>query len=134
MATWWHADVVDNGIAYIKNNCDAIALIDAYSAGDSYATVVGNSVCSVVVDSSDFTLADNSSFAGSRKISVGAQSGTASADSVATPALHFAYLDTGNSKVLAVSDETSDQVITNGNPVSFPALDPLFTTKQPVVP
>lgn len=131
MTTWLHSDVLDNGLAYLKNNCNAVCLIKAYSGGDSYATVVGNSVCVVTVDNTDFTIADNGSFAGSRKISVGAQSGTASANSGASPNLHFAYVDSVNSKVLGVTDETSDQVITSGNPVSFPALDPLFTFKQP---
>lgn len=128
---WLHADVLDNGLAYIKNNCDFILLIDAYSADDSYATVFSNAVCAVAVDASDFTISDNGSFAGSRKIAVGAQSGTASDDSIATPDLYFAYVDSTSTKVLAISDETSDQVITSGNPVSFPALDPLFTFKQP---
>ena len=39
MAKWVHADVLDNGIAYIKANCNKMALVSSYSAGDSYATV-----------------------------------------------------------------------------------------------
>lgn len=39
MAKWAHADVLDNGINYIKTNCNKVAVISAYTAGDSYATV-----------------------------------------------------------------------------------------------
>jgi hypothetical protein len=37
-----------------------------------------------------------------------------------------------NSKVLWVTEETSGQTITSGNPVNFPSL--VYTAKQPVAP
>ena len=42
---------------------------------------------------------------------------------------HIAFLDTVNSKVLWVTNETSGQSITIGNPVSFPSL--VYTVNQP---
>ena len=42
---------------------------------------------------------------------------------------HIAFLDTTNSKVLWVTNETSGQSITIGNPVSFPSL--VYTVNQP---
>ena len=39
------------------------------------------------------------------------------------------FLDTVNSKVLWVTNETSGQSITIGNPVSFPSL--VYTVNQP---
>lgn len=39
MAKWAHSDVLDNGLNFIKTNCNKIALISSYAAGDSYATV-----------------------------------------------------------------------------------------------
>jgi hypothetical protein len=57
------------------------------------------------------------------------KSATASANSGATPNLHIAFVDTVNSKVLWVTDETSDQVVTSGNTVNFPALT--YTSGQP---
>lgn len=43
--------------------------------------------------------------------------------------LHLAFLDTVNTKVLWVTDETSDQTITATNPVTFPSL--VYTANQP---
>jgi hypothetical protein len=45
-------------------------------------------------------------------------------------ASHLAFLDTVNSKVLWVTEETSGQTIVTGNPVTFPSL--VYTAKQPV--
>jgi hypothetical protein len=56
-----------------------------------------------------------------RQIIIAAKSGTANAPSGLTPDLHIAILDTANDKVLAVANETSDQPIQNGNPITFPA-------------
>ena len=41
MAKYAHPDVLDNGPTYIKTNCNKIAVISAYTSGDSYATVNG---------------------------------------------------------------------------------------------
>lgn len=43
--------------------------------------------------------------------------------------LYIAFVDTVNSKVLWVTDETSNQVVTAGNPVNFPVL--VYTAQQP---
>jgi hypothetical protein len=59
-----------------------------------------------------------------------AKSPVASASSAEGDNLHFALLDDTNSVVLAVTDETSDQVITSGNAVNIPALT--FNFNQPV--
>ena len=133
MARWLHADVLDNGPAYLKANCNQVSVLKAYAAGDNYATVTGNSVCDIAASSSDFTLAAGS-YSNSRKISIVAKEANATANSGASPDLHFAYLDTANTKILAVTDETSDQQIYAGNLVACPALDPLFVFLQPTPP
>ena len=56
---------------------------------------------------------------------------TSSANASGT-ASHFAFVDTANSKVLWVTEETSGQTIVLGNPVTFPSL--VYTAKQPVAP
>ena len=61
MAKWVHADVLDNGIAYIKANCNKMALVSAYSAGDSYATVNAAIVADAAMASGDFTIAASGS-------------------------------------------------------------------------
>lgn len=58
MAKWAHQDVLDNGLNYIKNNCNKIVAVVAYTAGDSYATVMaaGNIVAEADMANGDFTL------------------------------------------------------------------------------
>lgn len=112
------SDVLDNGLDYPRARAaagDTITLhvIKAYSAGDSYATVVGNSIGSAVLDATDLVLANNSTTG--RKVTVASKSITAGASSGSGPDLHFAIVNTTASTVLVVTDETSDQVVTSGN-------------------
>lgn len=127
MAKWVHADVLDNGLNNIKNNCNAVVAILAYTAGDSYATVTGGSnvLAQASMSSTDFTLASSGN---NRTITSasGKQDAAANADGNPT---HIAFLDTVNLKVLWVTDETSANVITTGNPVTFPSL--VYTSNQP---
>lgn len=130
MAKWANADVLDNGPNYIKTNCNKMALISSYVAGDSYATVNGRILAEVVMTSTDFTNGSNgndrtlTSAAGKQDTSANASGGSATN--------HIAYLDTVNSKVLWVTEETSGQAVTAGNPVTFPSLT--YTSRQPVAP
>ena len=127
MAKYAHADVLDGGLNAIKNSATRMLLLKAYAAGDSYATVTGNAICTIAMVSGDYTLsgADNVP----RILTVAAKSGTASASSGASPNLHIAFTD-NVSKVLWVTDETSDQVVTSGNTINFPSLT--YTSSQPV--
>lgn len=128
MAKWANADVLDNGPNYIKTNCNKMALISSYVAGDSYATVNGRILAEVVMTSTDFTNGSSgndrtlTSAAGKQDTSANASGGSATN--------HIAYLDTVNSKVLWVTEETTGQAVTEGNPVTFPSL--VYTSKQPV--
>lgn len=125
MAKWVHADVLDGGLNAIKNVATRMFLLSAYTAGDSYATVLANALnAGVVMASGDFTLASSGS---NRTLTSATKSQNASASSAA-PNLHLAFTD-GTAKVLWVTDETSDQAITSGNPISFPAL--VYTNNQP---
>jgi hypothetical protein len=126
MAKYAHADVLDGGLNGIKTVATKMLLLKAYAAADSYATVTGNAICTVTMTGTDYTLsgADNAP----RVLTVAAKSGTASANSGASPNLHIAFTD-GSAKVLWVTDETSDQVVTSGNTVNFPSLT--YTSGQP---
>ena len=128
MAKWAHADVLDNGINYIKTNCNKVAVISAYTAGDSYATVNGKILAEATMASGDFTLGTSGS---NRTLTTasGKQDTSANASGAAS---HIAFVDTVNSKVLWVTEETSGQTIVLGNPVTFPSL--VYTAKQPVAP
>ena len=128
MAKWAHADVLDNGLNFIKTNCNTIAVISAYSAGDSYVTVNGKILAEATMASGDFTLGTSGS---NRTLTTasGKQDASANAGGAAS---HIAFVDTVNSKVLWVTEETSGQTIVLGNPVTFPSL--VYTAKQPVAP
>lgn len=128
MAFYAHPDVLDNGPNYIKNNCDKMALLSSYTAGDTYSTVNSAILAEVAMTSADFTNGSSgndrtlTSAAGKQDASANASGGGASA--------HFAFVDTVNSKVLWVTEETTDQTVTIGNPVTFPSL--VYTAKAPV--
>lgn len=127
MAKWVNADVLDNGLNNIRNNCNKMALISTYTAGDSYATVNGNILAEVTMASGDFTLGSSGS---NRTLTTASGKQDASANaSGGGAAMHIAFVDTVASKVLWVTEETSDQTITAGNPVNFPSL--VYTANQP---
>ena len=128
MAQFAHSDVLDNGIAYIKANCNKVAVISSYSPGDSYATVNSNLMAEAAMASGDFTLGTSGN---DRTLTTAAGKQDASANAGGA-ASHIAFIDTVNSKVLWVTEETSGQTIVLGNPVTFPSL--VYTAKQPVAP
>lgn len=126
MAKWVRSGVLDNGLNDIKNNATRMILIKAYSAGDSYATVVGNLVAEATMANGDFTLGSSGS---NRTLTTAAgKSATATANSGASPDLHIAFTD-GTANVIWVTDETSNQVVTSGNTVNFPQI--VYTSNQP---
>lgn len=128
MTKWAHADVLDGGLNYIKNNCNKIVLAGTYAAGDSYATVVGNTLAEAAMSAPDFVLGNGAAGARALTSAAGVQDAAANATGGGA-AMHICFVDTINSKVLWVTDETSDQTITAGNPVTFPSL--VYTSSQP---
>lgn len=127
MAKYAHQQVLDNGLNYIKNNCDKVALISSYSVGESYATVVAKILAEAAMTSTDFTL--GSSGNNRTLTSAAGKSDTAANDTGGSATNHIAFLNTTGSEVLWVTEETSGQVVTIGNPVNFPSL--VYTSNQP---
>jgi hypothetical protein len=128
MAKFAHADVLDNGPNYIKTNCNKMALISAYTFGDSYATVTAAILAEATMASGDFTLATAGN---DRTLTTAAGKSDASADaSGGSESNHIAFVDTVASEVLWVTEETSGQAVTAGNPVNFPSL--VYKSVQPV--
>lgn len=126
MAKWAHADVLDQGPNLIKTAAVRMLLLSGYAAGDSYGTVQAAKLAEVVMTSSDFTLANSGS---NRTCTVaGGKSAVASAAASGTPDLHIAFTD-GTSRVLWVTDETSNQAVPLGATVNFPS--PVYTAQQP---
>ena len=120
MPKYLHPDVLDNGLQYIidqaAGNVDML-LIDSYSLGQAYATVDSNKLMTIQMIGGDFALSNFGTYG--RQLDVAEKSGSATAGAAA-PDLHVAIVDVTNTKVLAVTDETSDQDITNGNPITVP--------------
>ena len=130
MAKWVRSGVLDNGLNDIKTVAVKMYLISAYTAGDTYAVVIASALNSagVTMASADYTLAT----AGSNRTLTTASGKTGTATSTIAAAagnLHIAFTD-GIGSVVWVTDETSEQAITSGNTINFPA--PVYTSQQPV--
>jgi hypothetical protein len=57
MAKFVHQDVQDGYLNAVKNAAIRVLLVNGYTAGDSYATVVGNMLAQATMASGDYTLA-----------------------------------------------------------------------------
>jgi hypothetical protein len=115
-------------LAYIRDTADNMHVITAYTQGDTYATVVANSVCTIAVTATDLPVSVFGTL--DEQITVASKTGTASASSPPTPDLHLAIVDSVGAEVLAVGDETTDQDIVSGNPITTPIW--YIRTTQPV--
>ena len=115
MATWFDTSALDALLNEIKNNSVTVRLLDTYTQGDNFSTVDANTIASAAITSGDFT--GPSSSGQNRRLTFSGKTGTATANS-SVQALHIALCSA--SVVYAVTDETSDQPITSGNPVTFP--------------
>lgn len=110
-------DIVLDAPADVIDQANVQHAISAYSAGDSYATVVGNSLADAAMTvNSDYTKADGDT--NGRKVTVAAKSGI-TVDTSGT-ATHVALVSSGDTTVRYVTTCTS-QALTSGNTVNFPA-------------
>ena len=126
MAKWASATVLDGGLNAIKTGAVRMILISAYTAGDTYATVTANALATVTMVNADYTITSSGS---NRQLAVASgKTATATATIGGTPDLHIAFTD-GTANVLWVTDETTNQPITTGNAITFPALT--YTANQP---
>lgn len=124
MATWFALASLDAQLNYIKTNATTIRLLDDYTAGDSYATVGTKTIGTATITSTDFT--GPAASGNNRTLTFSGKDGTATANST-VKALHLAI--TSGTEVLAVTNETTDQTITSGNPLTFPSF--VMTSFQP---
>lgn len=130
MSRFAHSDVLDNGPQYIKTNCNKVVLIDAYS--DVYATVTGaNKVAEATLVTGDFAIAGAAGAARTLTATITAKSGGNAIKTVADGTnMHIAFVDTATSKVLYVTEESSNQAITISNPITFNS-NPTYVSNQP---
>jgi len=124
----FHNDIFDSGLSVISAAAAAttlrlvlcsqapLTLADASTLYDGAANKYRLSDA-IAVASGDVSIGDKAG--GGREVTVAAKAGTAGATLAAGSDLHYAlYADT---RLLYVSDETSDQAITSGNPINFPS-------------
>jgi hypothetical protein len=117
---------LDAQLNYIKTNATKMLLISAYTAGDSYATVNGNTLVSVTVTSTDFTISGTSN----RILALPTgKSGTATGNASGIPPLHFAFTDGASTVILVTNDTSGLASITAGTVYNFPSLT--YTAYQP---
>lgn len=116
MTKWCNDAVLDEGLEYIKTNCDK--QIACASAPATYAEAIAgaNALADVAMVSTDFTISDHAS--GGRKCVVGEQLGE-SIDTSGT-ATHIALVDTTTSTLIYVT-ECTNIYLTSGQTVDFPA-------------
>jgi len=132
MAKWANALILDGGSDLLRTRAATTAwikmhLIKAYTAGDSYSTVVTtNGLGSVSLVAGDIV---QSTVSSNRVTTFGAKSITLTANSGASPDLHVAVVDSTTSEVLYVADETTDQVVTSGGTFNVPSFT--WTVQQP---
>lgn len=122
MTQYVHTDVLDNGLNEVKNDATHIILLTAYT--ESYSTANGaNKVASCTVATGDFAIS-NAVAASSRKITAavnGRSMGNALQDVNPGTGMHVAIVDSATSRVLIVTEETLDQTIFTGNPMTMDA-------------
>ena len=124
MATWLETNAMDGVLSYIKDNAAHVWLLDNYIQGQDYATVEANKVGEAAVSDGDFTGPAPDGL--NRKMNFNGKSGMASADSVVSN-LHVAIVS--GSEVLICTNETSNQAIYSGNPLTFSLFT--ITVNQP---
>lgn len=118
MAKCVYPAALDGGLTGFKNSVTQMILIKAYTAFDSYATIMANKVASVAMVPADFTIGSSGN---NRTLTTAAKAGVvATADGPAGDH-HIAFTD-GVSAVWRVTDETGEAVVASGGTVGFPSL------------
>ena len=130
MPRYAHSDVLDNGPVYIKTNCNKVILTNAYS--DVYATINTTAkVAEVALVTGDFAMSDGAS---SARVLTATLTGKAMGNALMAVAdganMHLAFVDTVTSKVLYVTEESSNQAIVSGNPIQLNS-NATYTLNQP---
>lgn len=132
MTTFINPTRLSDPLNTIRTNCNRAWLLSSYTAGDSYATCLANRVAEITISSANFTVGNsgnNRTLTFTRPASPN-DTANASANVADGTNMHIAFVDTTNSVVELVTEETSDQAIVSGNPVQFPT-GIVYTSPQP---
>jgi len=131
MTKYAHSDTLDNGPGYVKTNCNKVILTNAYTNVFATANTTAK-VAEAALVTGDFAL---SGADGAARVLTATLTGKAGGNALIAVAdgtnMHLVFVDTVASKVLYVTEESSNQAITAGNPVTFNS-NPTYTSGQPV--
>lgn len=130
MSRYAHSLLLQNGPAYLAANANKFILTDSYTA--SYATANGSAkVAECALVSGDFAIVSPD---GSACVLTAALAGKAAGNALKAVAdgsnMHGVFVDTVNSRVLMVTEESSNAAITLGNPVVL-SVSPTYSVGQP---
>ena len=129
MATYLHPDIFDNGLTELSSGTGmSIVVCDgAPTTRDEASNLLSGDGFRVsdeiTLDAEDVTL---ESITDGRQAAIAEQTGNVEEDSTDSPELWVAIYD--DSRLLVVTDETSDQSLTAGNPLTIPAFNVSITT------
>ena len=115
--------VFDTALTYLKNNCDTVVVLSGNP--NNYNEAITNTgsgsnkrIATVSVTSTSFTVADGA--ADGRKVTVAAQNDVPVV--AAGDASHVAWLDTGNTEILFVTQLTTNRTgLTTSDTLDIPA-------------
>jgi hypothetical protein len=135
---WFSKGALGAELQYIIDNCVVakaakVILLKAYTAGDSFTDVhVTNNIGSADILETDFSGIIDGTPTTSQRMSFTGAGPTDGANTLADAGtdLFIAIVNVTDSEVLAVTDETSNQPISVGNPLTFPTF--YMQANQPV--
>lgn len=127
MARYTHPDALDGGLNEIRSNVNAVWLVPGYTTAMTRAQADTAKLATAAMVIGDMTLGSSGL---DRTLTLASKAGTAVATAAGPHDLHLVYVDA--TRILHATDETSDQGITSGNPVTFPQI--VVTANQPVAP
>ena len=130
MPRYAHADFLDGGSDAFIAECDVVFLVDAYTT--SYATASGSAkIGQAALVPGDFSVAGADGAARVMTLAISGKSAGNAAKAVPDGTnMHLVFCNIAASKVLYVTEESTDQPVTLGNPVSFNS-SPTYTFAQP---
>ncbi|MCB1899714.1 hypothetical protein, partial [Denitromonas sp.] len=119
MPRYAHADFLDGGSTAFIAACDVVYLVDAYTT--SYATASGSAkIGQAALVPGDFSVAGADGAARVMTLAISGKSAGNAAKAVPDGTnMHLVFCNIAASKVLYVTEESTDQPVTLGNPVSF---------------
>ena len=129
MATYLHPDIFDNGLTELSENAGMTIVVcdGAPTTRDEASNLLSGTGFRVsneiTLDAENITL---ESITDGRQAAIAEQTGSVEEDSTEDPELWVAIYD--DSRLLVVTDETSDQSLTAGNPLTIPAFNVAITT------